>query len=159
MAELAALSPSALGHYDGAPLAYHATGVPRVVAPSAPPAPYVGWPDRVPAAACPAEVPAEGGGVVGAAPGAAKAAGLQALPGTELMQRQADLMHDFLQSQTEHAGRSGRSGGRAASAAQLRGQSDPAPLSPQSADRLANPHPNPTLTLTPTPTPNPYPNP
>ena len=32
MAELAALSPSALGHYDGAPLAYHATGVPRVVA-------------------------------------------------------------------------------------------------------------------------------
>ena len=31
--------------------------------------------------------------------------GLQALPGTELMQRQADLMHDFLQSQTEQAGR------------------------------------------------------
>ena len=136
MAELAALSPSALRHYDGAPLAYHATGVPRVVAPSAPAAPYVGWPDRVPAAAFPAAVPAQGGGVMGA--------GQRALPGTELMQTQADLMLDFLQSQTEQAGRSGRSGGRAASAAQQRSPPRPqlspqhAPLlSPQSADKLA----------------------
>ena len=135
MAELAALSPSAL-HYDGAPLAYHATGVPRVVAPSAPAAPYEGWPDRVPAAAFPADVPARGGGVMGA--------GQRALPGTELLQSQADLMLDFLQSQTELAGRSGRSGGHAASAAQQRSPPRPqlspehAPLlSPHSADKLA----------------------